>query len=375
MLDGNIHQRAQDVQSRSKDGFIGDALEGTGALTRSGVNAAGQAPKVVSTSIGTGTASADYTVTVDGYDFVYANPSGVTNTTTIAEAFAEAYNADIVARSAFTAASSGANLTFTAPLDRDPSFATSDAKFGAVTTAGPSAARAIPFGRMLIAAALSRAEQGVSTPRLADLSGGEWTATFTWSASEIYAISVEYEGKRIEFLTESAASAQDADDLAGIFAGSLAAHATLAGMSDLTIAATDNVLTIEGAAGKPLTVNRVADTPGNIVLAETTAASDLGKLWLGVSQRRLDVHSTTYGKSAAEYQPREGVVYQIQGQIRVEATSDDLAFTDDVYVELDGDNVGKFYNAASATRRKVPWLRFAARPRDGVAVLEIIPHR
>ena len=375
MLDGNIHQRAQDVRSRSKDGFIGDALEGTGALTRSGVNAAGQAPKVVSTSIGTGTASADYTVTVDGYDFVYANPSGVTNTTTIAAAFAKAFNADIIARSAFEAASSGANLTFTAPLDRDPSIATAHAQIRAVTSTGPAAARAIPFGRMLIAAALSRAEQGVSTPRLADLAAGAWTATFTWAASEFYGLAVEYDGQRIEFLTESAASAQDASDLADIFEAALGARADLAGMSDLTIAATAAVLAISGAEGKPLTVTRFADTPGNIVLAETTEASDLGKLWLGVSQRRLDIHSTTYGKAASEYQPREGVVYQVQGQIRVEATSDDLTFTDDVYVELDGADVGKFYNAASATRRKVPWLRFAARPRDGVAVLEIIPHR
>lgn len=375
MRDGNIHQTARDITSRSPDGFIGDALEGTGVLTRSGVNATGQAPKVVSTSIATGTASAEYAATADGYEFIYENDA-TTDTSEIAEAFAEAWNADIVARSAFEASATAANLTFTAPLGLDPSLSTADAKFGAVASTGPSEARAIPFGRMLLAADLSRAEQGVRAPLASEIEGGEWTATFTWSASEAYALRIDYDGKHIEVILESEASAQDADDIAAIFEGSLEARAALAGMDDLTISASANVLTIEGAAGKPLTVSRVADTPGNIALAEAQAADDLGKLWLGISQRRIDVHSTTYGKAASEYQPLEGVVYQIQGQIRVEATSSDLAFTDDVWVEIaDGDDAGKFYNASSATRRKVPWLRFAARPRDGVAVLEIIPHR
>lgn len=375
MRDGNIHQTARDITSRSPDGFIGDALEGTGVLTRSGVNATGQAPKVVSTSIATGTASAEYAVTVDGYEFIYENDA-TTDTSEIAAAFAEAWNADIVARSAFEASATDADLAFTAPLGLDPSLSTADAKFGAVTSTGPSAARAIPFGRMLLAADLARAEQGVRVPLASEIKGGEWTATFTWAASEFYALRIDYDGKYIEEGTVSDASGQDANDLADDFEGVLEGRAALAGLSDLTISADDNVLTIEGAAGKPLTVTRVAQTPGNIVLDEVEAADDLGKLWLGISQRRIDVHSTTYGKAASEYQPLEGVVYQTQGQIRVEATSGDLAFTDDVWVDIaDGDNAGKFYNASSATRRKVPWLRFASRPRDGVAVLEIIPHR
>ena len=383
---GGIHQTA--VQERMRPGLVGMPVnvlhgEGTDVL----INKDPQAVEIHTYVIDTATNDATYGIVMSAPSSrtVEFTADGSATKAEVCDGYADAWNADAVARGFATAVSDGVDtVTITGGFPGIEITLAEGSSAGLTTltnTQDAALADPVKFGRGMV-----QTEWDADQPdRLGILAKSSAlvaqidTLVIVFEASERYSVDIDVEGTT--YKVEVAADTNTSDTVDAIFAAinaAVPANTVIASASG----GTDVVITSE-LAGRPFKTSQgTLLTQSNMVLTNTLGGvgSDINVALAGVSQRSNSVETASLPTATtddAEWPPNSTITVRKQGQIWVDATG--VSAKSDVYIELDGTgaDAGKFFSSGGATRALVDrdllqWERDAFSDSDAdIAVLSV----
>lgn len=339
------------------------------------VNKAPQAKQTGTVTVDTATDSADYTVTINGYDVTFTNGTS-SSTTTTATALAAAINGDPRVRGQVVATSAAAIVTLAGALP-GVAFTASDADAKLTTVEEVTAAATadpVPFGRLVFVSGYTTEgpEKLGTLPKSTNLTAQVDTITVVYAAAELYSGEIEIGAERYGWGPITA----DTDSATTATAIRAAINAVMPANSVACTGATDQViLTAEKPGEKFLTsVALKTGTIARLALVHTTGglATDVVAALGGVAVMPYD-EETASGTNAGQYRANVGIRALRSGEIWLTST-EAPAYGDFVYLETSGALAGKCYAAGSSTRIKLPrsvamWKRSVSA--DSIASLQI----
>lgn len=381
---GNIHIRASDIRARRPIGKIGDRayssiLDVIGTL----INADPQAKQVDTVTVDTATNAATYTVTIDGVAVTFTADASATKPE-VSAGLLLAIQADGVTSGAVVVTDDAVDtLTLTA---RWPGVAFTVAVGALLSTASVTASAAadvIPFGRGIIRTGLGSADSNLSgdgayasnsslcaLPKEASLAKRVSTLTVTYAAAEEYTVSITCD----EVAYHIGPVLADTDDDTTAAAINTAINAMMPANTVIGTVATDTVTLTAECEGKHFEVSLglKTGTTARLVLADTTNTliTDINKVFAGGAMYAYDEEASASG--TGEY-PANAGVKAMSGGAMIVSNSQNPGHNDRVYLETTaGSDVGKFYNAGTATRillTSARWDRPGPVSGDSLAVI------
>lgn len=376
-----ISQRANQVRQVPLQAKVGDLVfaDFLDAITTL-INVDPQAKQSDTVTVTGASDDTLYTFEIDGRPITIDSGTGAT-LTSIAAALAAKLEADPITRGRVTASAAVAVITLTALLAGQSYLLTeSDGNLTAASVTTAAEADAIPFGRLVISDGFVPDEvnrQG-KLPKASAFAAQVDTLVMPFVAAVMYSVSVTIDGVTHDATALADTSAAvTSTALAAAINGVLPANTVIA-----TAPGDDLVLTAEipgatfstgfGASdeGASIPVFALSSTKGLATSLEQSAA--------GISLYSSDEEVTTIGGTAVEYPPNAGVRATNRSRGVWVESSQTPADGDPVYIETAaGDDTGKFFNTASATRVLLPrsiatWKRPArSDTTDNIAALAI----
>lgn len=378
-----ISQRASDVRIRQRQGKIGQLVFSNYLdVIATLINANPQAKQVDTITVDTAADDTDYTFVLNGITITINSGTGATKIT-ISDALRDAVNQNALVRGQVIATSDGVDeVTLTGALPGVAYTITeSDANLTLTPVTTAASADAIPFGRLVLADGFV-ADEGYRQGKIAksaNLTAQVDTYTPTYVASAEYLLTIAVKGvvTRDIQVVGSVSLANTLTDIAAAINAVMPANSVLAdGSSGTEMTLTAEVAGLEfetsfgfGDGGASIPTATLVTTRGVGTSMELAATKG------GVSIYAQDEETTTIGGTAVEYPANAGVKVTRKAEIWVES-SESPSDGDPVYVEMAaGDNSGKFYKTASATRVPMTlasWVRAArSSSGDNLAVLRV----
>lgn len=365
-----MHARAEDIRTRRPQAKIGQLVN---ALLLANIatliNSDPQAVQVSQVRVDTAANDTAYTFEINGVTVSITSDASATKDE-IADALADAVNADPAIRGQVSAASDGVEDVTLTGLYPGETFTLedSDANLTSSTLTSAAEAASIGFGLAVLHAGF---QSGEANPlgKLAKATAFSYqveTLTVDYAANEKYFVSIKMDGDDHSYSVIVDADTDDATTSAAIF------NAINAMMPANTVAATNpsatSVVLTGEVKGKGFVVSLGLDsgTTARLAIAHTVARSpstSLDLAFAGVSVYTYDEEVTAVEGTTVVYPANAGVKVLQKDAIWVEC-SESPSFGDAVYVELDAGsaNVGKFFATSSATRVKLSratWQRTA----------------
>jgi phage tail sheath gpL-like len=356
---------ANDIRERSLQGGVGGhAYADQDDVLVTLINKDPQAKAIKTLTVDSYSASGVYAFSINGFELSYTEDSDV-DASGVAAKLAALINGDINVRGQVAAAAVGAVVTLTGNYPGISfTLSESDAKLSTADVQAAAEAEAIEFGLLCCSVAhLDNNRLGFKA-KAGKLSAQQDTLTVTYAAGEEYMVQITVEGET--YLAKVDADTDDATTasaLADAINGMLPANSVLA-----TPAA--GVVTLDAElAGKAFKVAKGTKLDAaNLALAHVVAgpATDLNKAAIGIALRSYDQEGNSYPGNAGVKAKKKGAVWVENAQAPAQG--------DPVYVELDGDDAGKFFNTSSSTRvllEKAEWEYSARAATDGIAILKV----
>lgn len=345
-----------------EEGALVQAANILDGIDGEGLNKYHQVAQVFTFTIGTATADAVYTVTVNGVDVSITAPSGSPTAGEIAILLAAAINAvgEIGAEINTTAVGSTVVLTsrhsglaFTA--------SDADAKITNVATTASASAEAVPFGRAVVSRGVGINARAPLTRYVGLASAAHLTAqvdnyAITYDAGKHIVLQIRMEG---QVFTVSDIQATDAATTATALAALMATK--LGSNRVLVTGSTNNVVLTAAVAGVDFTSDLWVSDPAAAVPVKTSnrsRATSFERMFVGVSLRRKDYEAAAEPNAGAQYDANTFVtiVNKTPSNMIAVNTGGSVALGDSAYVYLGATAAdrGKFFNAAGTDRVWLP---------------------
>ena len=362
-----ISVRSSDIRGRSLQGGVGShAYADQGDVLLTLVNKDPQASQIDTLTVGGAfSAGTVYTFSINGFELAYTSVAGDTDLNGVAASIADLINGELSVRGQVAAEAALAVVTITGNYPGSSfTLAESDANLSTASVQAAATADAVPFGVLCCSLGYEDNQRLGFKAAASKLTAQEDTLTVTYAAGEEYMVQIDVDGE--SYIIKVDADTDDATTAAALEAainGAMPANTVIA-------AAVLGVVTLTAeVAGKPFKLAKGTKLDAaNMVLAHAASgrATDLNKAAAGAALR-------AYDEEGNEYPANAGVKALAKGHMWVE-NSQSPAAGDDVYVELDGADAGKFFNSSSSTRVKLDgasWEYASRESADGVALLKL----
>jgi hypothetical protein len=322
----------------------------------------GAAEKVVTIVVDTAANSTEYAFTFEGETISYTSDGSATKPE-ISAGLAAAFNANPIARGVASVADDGVDtLTFTGLVaGYDYSVSESDGNLTLATVTAAASASDIGAGLGVIRTGTSEGVEKGGVAKSASLTAQVDSYVITYDASVDIIVTVEVDGA--QYIAEHTMATDLATSGAAIVAqlnAVLPANTVLAAFNTATLTLTSEVAGKTFVSGVGFGTGR--DTGAAVKTTNSTSgATDIVRALAGVTCFTYDEASRTIGSSTFSYEG--GLPAQVlkAGEVWVSST-ESVAITDPVYIELGNSNSGQFYKTSSSTRVKLPasvaqWVR------------------